>query len=103
MVFIRQKCIKGRMYHYLCESTWTDNGSRQKVIKYLGAANNKDYPTILRNSIIDHFKKCNYCNSTNDLTIDHIMPLSKEGKHIRENLQCLCSSCNLKKRNTIIT
>lgn len=29
--------------------------------------------------------------------IDHIMPLSKGGKHDDANLQLLCSSCNLKK------
>lgn len=28
------------------------------------------------------------------LTLDHVMPLSRGGKHVIENAQCLCKSCN---------
>jgi 5-methylcytosine-specific restriction endonuclease McrA len=31
--------------------------------------------------------------------IDHIVPVSKGGKHVRENLQITHSMCNLKKGN----
>ena len=37
MSFIRIKRIKGRRYAYLVENSWTPQGSRQKVSKYLGA------------------------------------------------------------------
>lgn len=43
--------------------------------------------------------KCLFCESTSNLTIDHIKPYSKGGTHGIENLQCLCFSCNLKKSN----
>lgn len=41
--------------------------------------------------------KCQYCGSTKDLTIDHILPKSKGGKDSWENLVVACSTCNTKK------
>lgn len=32
-------------------------------------------------------------------TVDHIVPLSKGGKHERKNLQCACYECNVRKGN----
>ena len=42
---------------------------------------------------------CAYCGSISDLTIDHIIPLSKGGKHTFENTCCCCRTCNEKKGN----
>ena len=33
--------------------------------------------------------------------LDHIIPLSRGGKHIPSNIQCACRSCNFKKSNHI--
>ena len=38
-------------------------------------------------------KKCNYCGSEENLTIDHTIPKSRYGKGIK-NIQILCDSCN---------
>lgn len=52
---------------------------------------------------------CQICGiSTKDephllLEIDHIIPLSKEGKTIESNLQTLCWRCNRKKGNKLLT
>jgi len=32
--------------------------------------------------------------------VDHIVPLSLGGPHTKQNTQCLCRQCNVKKRNT---
>lgn len=41
--------------------------------------------------------KCIKCGSMENLTIDHIIPLSEGGTHYHTNLQTLCWDCNQKK------
>lgn len=43
---------------------------------------------------------CNNCGTTTDLTLDHITPLSKNGKSVLSNLQVLCRKCNSQKANS---
>jgi hypothetical protein len=38
--------------------------------------------------------KCKKCDSPNDLTVDHIYPVSLGGKSLDQNLRTLCRSCN---------
>lgn len=40
---------------------------------------------------------CAKCGATTALSVDHIIPLSRGGTHDRENLQCLCLPCNMRK------
>jgi len=42
-------------------------------------------------------KRCSQCGATENLTIDHIIPISKDGTNDLDNLQVLCLSCNCKK------
>jgi 5-methylcytosine-specific restriction endonuclease McrA len=37
---------------------------------------------------------CASCGATQDLTVDHIVPLSRGGSSDLSNLQTLCRSCN---------
>jgi len=41
--------------------------------------------------------KCQYCGSTVNLTVDHIMPKSKGGEDTWENLVTACIRCNNRK------
>lgn len=45
--------------------------------------------------------KCVYCDSTENIHLDHIIPFSKGGATCLENLQLLCQKCNLEKSNKI--
>jgi 5-methylcytosine-specific restriction endonuclease McrA len=47
-------------------------------------------------------KPCFNCGSTNRLTIDHIIPLSRGGTHSIGNLMTLCSQCNFSKGNRLL-
>lgn len=42
---------------------------------------------------------CRHCETTEDLSIDHIQPWSKGGAHEMWNFQTLCRSCNSSKGN----
>ncbi|MDX1958579.1 MAG: HNH endonuclease [Leptospiraceae bacterium] len=47
---------------------------------------------------------CHYCRNKflpEELTMDHLIPLSKGGKSIRANLVPSCKSCNSKKKNAL--
>ena len=41
--------------------------------------------------------QCVYCGSTDDLTLDHIVPLAGGGAHSIDNLTVACQSCNSSK------
>lgn len=46
--------------------------------------------------------QCQHCFTTDNITIDHIIPLVKGGTNQIYNLQPLCRSCNCKKSDKII-
>lgn len=46
--------------------------------------------------------KCQYCGSTKNLTIDHVIPKSKSGKDTWDNLVVACSPCNSKKGDRLL-
>ena len=41
--------------------------------------------------------RCQYCGTSRDLTIDHVIPRSKGGKSTWTNLVTACKTCNSKK------
>lgn len=42
-------------------------------------------------------KRCNYCGTSDNLTLDHILPKYEGGKDDAENLILACKSCNSSK------
>ncbi len=49
---------------------------------------------------------CHACGKTEPeikLTVDHKLPLSKDGRNVIENIQPLCKNCNSKKQSKLIT
>jgi 5-methylcytosine-specific restriction endonuclease McrA len=46
--------------------------------------------------------QCLCCGSSGSLTMDHVIPLSKGGLHILDNVQPLCGECNSRKKDRTV-
>jgi hypothetical protein len=51
--------------------------------------------------VIARDKKCLDCGTTDDLTVDHIIPVSRGGTGAMDNLRTLCAQCNRRKGSYI--
>ena len=49
------------------------------------------------NKLISYNYRCAHCGTTNNIEIDHIIPITLGGTNTIENLQPLCRSCNASK------
>ena len=47
--------------------------------------------------LMQYAYRCAYCGKIRKLTQDHIIPLSKGGNHIKNNIVPACNSCNSRK------
>jgi 5-methylcytosine-specific restriction endonuclease McrA len=56
-------------------------------------------PYSKRNIMIRDKNMCCYCGSNRNLTIDHVIPLSRGGKTSFDNCVTACFRCNNKKNN----
>lgn len=48
-------------------------------------------------------QSCTYCGATDNITIDHVVPLSRGGKHEAQNLAPACYSCNSSKCDRLLS
>lgn len=48
-------------------------------------------------AIYERDRVCIYCGATEDLTLDHLIPLASSGPHTQDNLAVACRSCNSRK------
>jgi 5-methylcytosine-specific restriction endonuclease McrA len=46
--------------------------------------------------------RCQYCGSSGKLTLDHVVPRSRGGDSVWENVVTSCAPCNLKKGNRLL-
>lgn len=77
------------------------NNKRRYIIDQTGVFTHEEWLQIK----IKHNNTCLCCLKKEPeikLTIDHVIPLSKGGLNICENIQPLCQSCNSKKHAKII-
>jgi len=88
-----KECISKLYHEYKCGVVSTGIPTTIMV-------NRMVIPESLRNEVFDRDdNKCVKCGTTENLQIDHMIPFSKGGKTIKSNLQTLCKSCNLGKRD----
>ena len=60
------------------------------------------HPAFTRFNVFlrDRFS-CQYCGSRDELTFDHVVPRSKGGMTVWENVVAACSTCNLRKADRL--
>lgn len=65
--------------------------------------NHKQISPSVRNLIFgrDGYR-CRECGSTEDLTVDHVVPRCEGGRNGFDNLQALCRHCNNRKGNGVV-
>lgn len=70
-------------------------GSRRRAITRTGDLTTKQWLEIKNKSPI--CPACGKFVGCENLTLDHIIPLSKGGQHTKDNIQALCKPCNSSK------
>lgn len=73
-----------------------------KIIRLLGYDRlpRQDVKFNRRNIFARDSNKCQYCGkkfSTSELSLDHVVPRSQNGRATWENIVCCCVKCNVKK------
>ena len=68
-----------------------------RLIKIIRSIYRSHVPFTKKNVMIRDRHLCVYCRSKNDLTIDHVIPVSRGGKNSFENCVTACRPCNNKK------
>lgn len=71
---------------------------RRKILKM----NNGTFVILPKEIKRLYNSKCIYCGSQKNITLDHIIPLTRGGTHSIGNLQPLCKSCNSSKNNKLM-
>lgn len=73
-----------------CQRKWDANRNSQPERAVYADPNYTAFPLI---------GACELCGSTDDLTRDHIIPISKGGTNDPSNLRILCRPCNSAKHD----
>ncbi|QDZ20313.1 HNHc domain-containing protein [Chloropicon primus] len=71
-------------------------------VKKLKGAFDKGVPLTRKNVYARDRHKCQYCGSTKNLTLDHVIPTSRGGGTEWDNLVTACNKCNQKKGNKLL-
>jgi len=75
--------------------TARESDRRRRVLKSNAIVEQIDEDKIYKR----YGNKCVYCGSTNNLTLDHIIPIANNGNHTEDNLVVACRSCNSSKQD----
>ena len=70
-----------------------------RLIKVIRMIYRNRVPYSKRNIMVRDNFTCVYCGATTNLTIDHVLPVSRGGKTSFDNCVTSCFTCNNKKNN----
>jgi len=75
--------------------------SVMKLIKIIRTIYKTHVPFSKKNVMIRDKYTCQYCESKTNLSIDHVVPVSRGGKSAFENCVTACKKCNNKKSDKL--
>ncbi len=70
-----------------------------RLMKIIRSLYRTSVPFSKKNVMVRDGFVCAYCNSTDELTIDHVLPISRGGKSEFDNCVTACKACNAAKAN----
>jgi len=70
-----------------------------RLRRYVRRPRTHPVPFNRRNVLRRDFYTCQYCGSRHELTLDHVTPRSRGGRHAWENVVVACRECNQFKGN----
>ena len=73
-----------------------------RLIKVIRMIYRNKVPYSKRNIMFRDDHTCVYCGTNDQLTVDHVVPVSRGGKTSFENCVTACFTCNNKKNNRTI-
>jgi 5-methylcytosine-specific restriction endonuclease McrA len=77
----------------------TEANHRRRALKLNATVPNRPVTAAVQRERKALFDGCCFCGSKGKLTLEHMVPLSRGGLHVPENLLGSCNSCNCKKNN----
>lgn len=75
---------------------------RRKHIRRERWKSYRDLPILYEVLVLLYGRRCAACGARYNLTIDHILPISRGGRTTFLNLQLLCEGCNKAKQSEIM-
>jgi len=83
---------------------WRESHYEQEIVRLATrralTTNDADLKALVANLLK---QPCVYCGTTERITIDHVIPLTRGGKHEPENLAPACLSCNSSKNDRLLS
>ena len=73
----------------------TISNAKRRALKRTTASENIN--SYIETMLNNPEKVCRYCEHSDNLTIEHILPLSRGGTHSEDNVDLACKSCNSSK------
>lgn len=85
-------------YYRANKEIWQVHNGRRRARKAAGTLTLDEWRTILDE--FDH--RCAYCQGQGAMEIEHMVPLSRGGRHDKDNIVPACRSCNRRKYDRTI-
>ena len=72
-----------------------------RLLRYVQVPRKAEVPFSKKNVYRRDGHTCQYCGSASDLTLDHVLPISRGGRTAWNNVVCCCRKCNARKGNRL--